>query len=99
MECQRNTCKLVFFDMDNVLVDFHSGLDQVREDAHCRLMLRSENSKKSNNTLYQRYDRKKKGVYQMIIVENVDNPVDKKKYKIFRTLNNNFSEVVMQKEK
>lgn len=72
--------------------------DRIREDAHCRLMDKKENSIKSNNTPYIKYNKKRKGVYEFIIAENVRNPCDNLEYTIIQTLDNNqFRSVEMRK--
>ena len=84
---------------NNIIIDkLNEELNNICEDAHCRLMQRNENSIKSNNTSYVDYKKEKDG-YKFIISEDVLNPADNMRYTIYRTMKNNvYSDIKMAKK-
>ena len=83
---------------DSIIRKLGGELETIRKDAHCRLMQRNENSIKSNNTSYVKYE-EDDGVYKFIISEDVLNPADNMRYTIYQIMEKNvYSEIKMAKK-
>jgi hypothetical protein len=83
---------------DSIISKLGGELETIRKDAHCRLMQRNENSIKSNNTSYVKYE-EDDGVYKFIISEDVLNPADNMRYTIYQIMEKNvYSEIKMAKK-